>query len=57
MDCGSLTDLITASICFSEPIIAYISQQILKALEFLHEKNYIHRGKNISLFLNNRYKE
>lgn len=44
MDCGSLAYLITQSIRFSESMIAYICKQILKALVFLHEQNYIHRG-------------
>lgn len=43
MDGGCLTEILGPGIRFTEPIIAYVIQQILEALSFLHHNYKLHR--------------
>jgi serine/threonine protein kinase len=43
---GNLVDLLPIS-PFTEPMIAYITREVLKALDYLHQRNRMHRGMSI----------
>lgn len=40
---GSLFSLVSKGICFTEPVIAYVCQEILQGLSWLHSFSRIHR--------------
>jgi serine/threonine protein kinase len=43
MDKGSLYDIVKLCIRLEEKIMAYVIQQILLALQFIHERRRVHR--------------
>ena len=45
MDRGSLADILSPEYPLPEPLIAYVCRCLLLALDALHSKNRIHRGR------------
>lgn len=47
MDRGSLADILSPEYPLPEPLIAYVCRCLLLALDALHSKNRIHRGRSL----------